>query len=417
MASLRDDAVEGLDDYNLFGEDISFLDAATKVKADKRKDDTGLEGFDFKALGLGAELETVQRLFSEAPVGNKKYEAKDSVSGRSPESYLAGLNSKRIIELLGGKSEPLSGAEKSMLFFLGMSKNASKAGSTFGGSIAGGAETLGTGMLKRVQDIRKFEKESPLKYFELSDRLSKQESSRRGDRSSFRKEWEGSKEVIDMKDQSFALSRLREAASIDVDNPIARGVGDLALVFNFMKLLDPGSVVRESEFRAAAGAGDLGSKIQNFINKPFTGALFTPTIRADFVERAGKFYQGRAKIYKGLYDTRVKMAYGEGFTESEIPNVVPTIDTDHILKIYGPYRKDLEKDEEILAEFKEKQKRTKNLSPEDRAIADKYETDYSSHPKKELIKAALARYGQDWNTLSLERKIEAIKIANNSQKN
>ena len=40
--------------------------------------------------------------------------------------------------------------------------------------------------------------------------------------------------------------------------------GDLALIFNFMKTLDPGSVVRESEFSTAAQAGSFLDRTYGF---------------------------------------------------------------------------------------------------------------------------------------------------------
>lgn len=81
--------------------------------------------------------------------------------------------------------------------------------------------------------------------------------------------------------------------------------GDLALVFNYMKVLDPMSVVRESEFRTAQNArGALqdavegGEYVPSFlfgiINKLAVGELMTPVQRADFVERAGQLYADAA---------------------------------------------------------------------------------------------------------------------------
>lgn len=99
--------------------------------------------------------------------------------------------------------------------------------------------------------------------------------------------------------QDDAYGRILASA----ENPSA--AGDLALVFNYMKVLDPMSVVRESEFRTAQNArGALqdavegGEYVPSFlfgiINKLAVGELMTPVQRADFVERAGQLYADAA---------------------------------------------------------------------------------------------------------------------------
>lgn len=62
--------------------------------------------------------------------------------------------------------------------------------------------------------------------------------------------------------------------------------GDLALLFNYMKMLDPGSVVRESEFATAARAGSLPDVIQAQANRVLSGERLTSGMRNDFVNKA-----------------------------------------------------------------------------------------------------------------------------------
>jgi len=68
--------------------------------------------------------------------------------------------------------------------------------------------------------------------------------------------------------------------------------GDLALIFNFMKILDPGSVVRESEFRNAeisrAFLDERGvpEGLVRLRENVLKGARLTPTQREDFLNRA-----------------------------------------------------------------------------------------------------------------------------------
>jgi hypothetical protein len=348
--------------------------------------------------------------------GEKSKKVKEVITGIDPKQYLengvsvkdlSSLKMSDISSLLGGKPKQLSGAEKSLLFFLGMAQNAGKAGSTFGGSLTAGTTALGAGMLKRVQDIRKYDRELPLKTLQISNLLSKQESDRRKDTSSFRKEWEGLEETKEMKKQVFAYSRLREAAAIDPDNPLARGVGDLALVFNFMKLLDPGSVVRESEFRAAASAGAFGEKLKNLIDKPLSGALFTPEVRADFVEKAESFLEGRGDFYNQLYEQRKEIALGEGFREKELGTVLPYTDWKEVIKKYGSFRKEQKDNEGVVKKAEGVQ--AANFNTEQKALYDQYEQDFSSHPKADDIGKILKKGSLSWSSLTPIQKVNLLQ--------
>lgn len=68
--------------------------------------------------------------------------------------------------------------------------------------------------------------------------------------------------------------------------------GDLSLIFNYMKMLDPGSVVRESEFATAAATGSYGQRIQASVQKVLSGERLSPKMRADFIEKASILLQG-----------------------------------------------------------------------------------------------------------------------------
>jgi len=71
--------------------------------------------------------------------------------------------------------------------------------------------------------------------------------------------------------------------------------GDLALIFNFMKMLDPGSVVRESEFATAENAAGVPDRIRNSFNKVLSGEKLGEAQRADFLKQAGNIF-GKSKI-------------------------------------------------------------------------------------------------------------------------
>ncbi|WP_433897128.1 hypothetical protein [Stenotrophomonas geniculata] len=64
--------------------------------------------------------------------------------------------------------------------------------------------------------------------------------------------------------------------------------GDLSLIFAFMKMLDPGSVVREQEFANAQNAAGVPDKVRNAYNKAISGQRLNPTQRQDFLNQAAQ---------------------------------------------------------------------------------------------------------------------------------
>jgi hypothetical protein len=96
-----------------------------------------------------------------------------------------------------------------------------------------------------------------------------------------------------------AYQRIKDSAA----DPSA--AGDLALIFNYMKVLDPGSTVREGEFATAEAAGSIPSQIVAKYNKVLKGERLAPEQRADFVGRADRLYKGQ----ENRFNTRVKDRY------------------------------------------------------------------------------------------------------------
>ena len=83
----------------------------------------------------------------------------------------------------------------------------------------------------------------------------------------------------------------------------ATGVGDMSAIFVYMKMLDPGSVVRESEFaQAQQTAGAVESLIAR-MNQIAEGEKLSPAQRTEFLALAEDFY-GLAKtdLTSGRYE-------------------------------------------------------------------------------------------------------------------
>ena len=67
--------------------------------------------------------------------------------------------------------------------------------------------------------------------------------------------------------------------------------GDLAMLFNYNKMLDPGSVVRPSEFAEAAATGSLGERMKAAIGRVVTGRRLTDNQRNDFMRQAQNIFK------------------------------------------------------------------------------------------------------------------------------
>lgn len=106
-----------------------------------------------------------------------------------------------------------------------------------------------------------------------------------------------------------AIGKVMQAAN----NPSA--AGDLSLIFNFMKILDPNSVVRESEFATAQNAaslpGQLGAAAQRVVN----GERMLDTQRNDFVDTANRLF-GSQKASQ----IRLEESFREIATRNNIKN-------------------------------------------------------------------------------------------------
>jgi len=105
-----------------------------------------------------------------------------------------------------------------------------------------------------------------------------------------------SKRFIDVRD---SFGRILESKQ----DPSA--AGDLSLIFNYMKMLDPESVVRESEFATAENSGSVPDRIIARYNKVREGQRLSPNQRADFFDRAKRLHNRQLKTQRDL-DKRFK---------------------------------------------------------------------------------------------------------------
>ena len=74
----------------------------------------------------------------------------------------------------------------------------------------------------------------------------------------------------------------------------------VGLIFNFMKILDPGSVVREGEFAVAARSRGLSDEIVALSQRVDDGQRLTPEQRENFINTAKDAFSGQLEATKPL---------------------------------------------------------------------------------------------------------------------
>jgi hypothetical protein len=95
-------------------------------------------------------------------------------------------------------------------------------------------------------------------------------------------------------------------------------VGDLSLIFGYMKMLDPGSVVREGEFATAQNAAGVPERIQNIYNKVASGERLSSSQRQSFKGQAGKLYETAKKQENTVRTGIDRIAKGYGLNTENI---------------------------------------------------------------------------------------------------
>lgn len=137
--------------------------------------------------------------------------------------------------------------------------------------------------------------------------------------------------------------------------------GDIALVYNFMKMQDPGSTVMAGEQVDARNAGGVDAQVRDLYNALLSNseASIKPDVRAKFISQARAIYDKNVesaksveKTYRGIAERRGLNPDNLGFYDFTVSEVVP---------------KQEEKTEEVVVVVPEKKKvstsTTKGVKP------------------------------------------------------
>ena len=169
----------------------------------------------------------------------------------------------------------------------------------------------------RTTAIKEFE------YAEKNPRFALKQKQAADDKAAKASAGKNFKDVMDLRKEFLTQSKdyqkvrdayMRVKASTHDPSP----AGDLSLIFNYMKMLDPGSVVRESEFRTAAAAGSYGERIKAAANKVISGERLSPAMREDFVKKSGELSAGMERQHTKRVTNYSRLARRNDFPVDEV---------------------------------------------------------------------------------------------------
>ena len=129
-----------------------------------------------------------------------------------------------------------------------------------------------------------------------------------------RKEWNDLTKMDLEASQSYG--RVKESAALGTAK------GDVALLINFVKVLDPGSVVRESEFATVAGAVGVPERFVTFFKRAQDGQRMTGPARLEVVRAARRNLQPRIDGFNDQYERYQGIVQRSGLDENDILNNV-----------------------------------------------------------------------------------------------
>jgi len=93
---------------------------------------------------------------------------------------------------------------------------------------------------------------------------------------------------------------------------------DIALIMKYMKALDPGSVVREGEFKTLGNAGSLPTQVQNWYNSYATGNKLTPEVRKEIKSSAEAIVRGSINAVQPTIQDIISQAKIRGVPENAV---------------------------------------------------------------------------------------------------
>jgi hypothetical protein len=132
---------------------------------------------------------------------------------------------------------------------------------------------------------------------------------------SFRKEVSGGQSGRAMDNVTAAYSKIVNSAKLGTP------AGDVGMIYGFMKIVDPGSTVREGEFATAQNAAGIPERVRQQYNIAISGNKLTPKMREEFLAAARVQAEGQLESFKQSLAPIRKAIQERGLPEGQIiPN-------------------------------------------------------------------------------------------------
>jgi len=106
--------------------------------------------------------------------------------------------------------------------------------------------------------------------------------------------------------------------------------GDVAFIFEFMRMVDPKSIVKEGEFKLAEDAAPLMFTLNRMLTKAKTGKRLSYDQKEDFLNTARSIFKQSVNTYQETEATYKKIA-ANTFGEDAVDDIIPGIQFDPVL--------------------------------------------------------------------------------------
>lgn len=144
-----------------------------------------------------------------------------------------------------------------------------------------------------------------------------------------RKERSGLPTTKATQDVAVAFNKIQKAMKV----PSA--AGDMSMIFSYMKMLDPGSTVREGEYATAQNATGIPSRVINAYNNAMKGEKLNPDQRNDFFNQSKGIYRSQMDVQNQVDSQFSELAAKNGIDPKEVilnftanePTAAPKIGT------------------------------------------------------------------------------------------
>jgi len=131
-----------------------------------------------------------------------------------------------------------------------------------------------------------------------------------------RKEFTGRQDVKDFQKIDSAFGRLQAA---DPTN----AAGQMSLIFQYMKMMDPNSTVREGEYASAKNTTGVPGYVMNAYNQAKDGKFLSDTQVENFLREGANLYKSAVSDYDQTAESYINLSGKYGYDTDDVLTVTP----------------------------------------------------------------------------------------------